>query len=94
MTKVDLVINLHERHPEFSRALAGHAIDALLDVLKSRLGRRERVLITNFGSFEVLERRARRGRNPATGDIIRIQPRRTVVFRSARRLEDGLANFG
>lgn len=91
MTKVDLVKALHERRPELNRVQAGETIDRILDVLKSRIATGERVLITNFGSFEVVARRERRARNPATGDIIRIQPRRTVVFRSARRLEDDLA---
>ena len=87
MTKAGLVQALHEQQSSLTKTEATRAIETILDVLKESIIRKERVLITNFGSFEVLARAERRGRNPATGEIIQIRPRRTVVFRAAQKLE-------
>ena len=90
MTKAGLVRVLYERHGALTKSEASQVVDRILRIMKDRVLQGERILITNFGSFEVLARRTRRGRNPATGEIISIRPRRTIVFRSARKLERAL----
>jgi len=90
MTKAGLVRILQESGGSLTKAEASDAVDSILDILKKKMAAGERILITNVGCFEVLDRKERRGRNPATGDIIRIRPRRTVVFRTARKLEERL----
>jgi nucleoid DNA-binding protein len=94
MTKAGLIHDLYEQHGALTRTEAGVAIEAILDIMKSRVARGQRILVTNFGSFEVLARKVRRGRNPVTGEIIAICPRRTLVFRTARRLEEALNGNG
>ena len=86
MTKAALVKQVHV-DAAVSKTEASRAVETILGLMKRTLGGGERILVTNFGSFEVLDRRERRGRNPATGEIIPIRPRRTVVFRSAQKLE-------
>ena len=88
MTKASLVRILQERGGNLTKAEASEAVDSIIEIMKRRMAQGERILITNVGCFEVLDRKERRGRNPATGDIIRIRPRRTVVFRTARKLEE------
>ena len=90
MTKAGLVRILLEQQSGFTRTQAARTVDTLLAVMKERILRGDRILITNFGSFEVMSRKRRRGRNPITGEIITILPRRTLVFRSAKKLEEQL----
>jgi integration host factor subunit alpha len=63
-------------------------IETLLELIKSRLSSGEDVLISGFGKFCVKEKRERRGRNPATGEAITLEPRKIVTFRCSRQLRD------
>ena len=90
MTKADLVSMVYEQNGTDTRVEASQTVDHILAVMKDHLAKGNRLLVTNFGSFEVLDRRRRRGRNPVTGEIISIQPRRTLVFRCSRKLEKQL----
>jgi integration host factor subunit alpha len=63
-------------------------IETLLELIKSELSSGKDVLISGFGKFCVKEKRERRGRNPATGESIMLEPRRVVTFRCSRQLRD------
>ena len=63
-------------------------IETLLEIIKSTLESGEDVLISRFGKFCVKEKRERRGRNPATGKDMMLEPRRVVTFRCSRQLRD------
>ena len=63
-------------------------IETLLEILKSTLESGEDVLISRFGKFCVKEKHERRGRNPATGKDMMLEPRRVVTFRCSRQLRD------
>ncbi len=63
-------------------------VEALLEIIKSTLASGEDVLISNFGKFCVKEKRERRGRNPATGDDLMLEPRKVVTFRCSGKLRD------
>jgi nucleoid DNA-binding protein len=71
-------------------AAALQRVEALLAALKPRLARGERVMITNFGTFEVVERRPRRGIDPTTGERIVIPAHRSIVFHPAPRLRQAV----
>ena len=90
MTKADLVRAVYEQHGALTKSEARAAVESILEITKKRLLGGQRILITNFGNFAVMERRKRRGRSPITGEIISIRPRRTLVFRPARKLDDRL----
>jgi len=51
-----------------------------LEIIKSRLEAGENVLISGFGKFAIKDKRARRGRNPHTGEDLILEPRRVVTF--------------
>ena len=59
---------------------AEKAFQSLMKGIKGALKKSERVTISGFGSFEIKKRRARTGRNPRTGESIRIPAKRRVKF--------------
>ncbi len=73
---------------------AGRAIDALFStdggVIAKALRKGNRVQITGFGTFETKNRKARTGRNPRTGETIRIKATRTPGFRAGKGLKDAV----
>ncbi len=90
MTKADLAECVYTRHGDLTKSQAAHLVDIVLDRMKRRLAKREKVLVSNFGSFRVISARARRGRNPATGEPIEIPSRDSLVFRPAPAFIDRL----
>ncbi len=68
---------------------AKDAVNALFSVIKQALGKNDRVGISGFGTFSVRARKARMGRNPRTGQPIKISAKRVVKFKPANEiLED------
>jgi integration host factor subunit alpha len=61
-------------------------VEALIEIIKSKLAAGEDVLISGFGKFCVKEKRERRGRNPATGEDMMLAPRRVATFKCSGRL--------
>jgi integration host factor subunit alpha len=61
-------------------------VETLLEIVKKTLESGDDVLISNFGKFCVKEKGERRGRNPATGKDMILEPRRVVTFRSSGKL--------
>ncbi len=82
MNKQDLVEALSERL-EKSQKEASETIDALVDEIKKALAKGEAIRISGFGAFEQSMRKARLGRNPRTGEPVRISATRVVRFRPA-----------
>lgn len=63
------------------------AVEAVLSVISAALGRKEEVIFVGFGRFKLSERAARDGRNPKTGEKIRIPARTIVRFTSSKELQ-------
>jgi integration host factor subunit alpha len=89
MTKADIVANVYEK-VGFSKKEAVRVVEALFDIVKDALERGEKVKISGFGNFVVRNKRARRGRNPQTGDDIEISPRKILSFRPSQVLKNEL----
>ncbi len=77
-----------------TKADSGKAIDALFDtdtgVIAKALKKGNRVQITGFGTFETKKRKARTGRNPRTGETIKIAATKTPGFRAGKGLKDAV----
>jgi len=86
MTKTDLVEVIYHRHGGISRRESQEIVDQLLARIKRELRQARRVQITGFGSFEVVRRESRKGRNPKTGETIQIGPKQSLIFRPSRSL--------
>jgi len=63
-------------------------IETLLEIIKNTLASGEDVMISGFGKFCVKEKAERKGRNPATGEDMMLEPRKVVTFKSSGRLKD------
>ncbi len=66
---------------------AGEAVEAVLEAIVEALKSGEEVRLVGFGTFRVVEMKAREGRNPQTGEKIKIPARKVVKFRPGRALE-------
>lgn len=93
MNKSELVQNLATK-TDMTKADAQRAVDALFDadsgIISKTLKRGKKVQVTGFGTFETRKRKARMGRNPQTGEKIRIAPSTAVSFRAGKGLKDAV----
>lgn len=64
------------------------AIDAFISVVEDTLSKKEKVVLVGFGTFEVKERAARKGRNPQTKEEITIPASKAPVFKAGKALKD------
>ena len=72
------------------KAAAGRALKSLLDSVARSLKAGERVSLAGFGAFSVARRAARTGRDPRTGESVRIKARKAPRFTAARDLKDAV----
>ena len=79
MNKADLVDRISAASG-ISKTSASEAIDSLVSGITGALKKGERVTLVGFGTFAVSQRRARNGRNPQTGSVIKIAARRVAKF--------------
>ncbi len=93
MNKTELTEAL-AKATDMTKADAQRALDALFDtdngVISKTLKRGKKVQITGFGTFETRQRKARMGRNPQTGEKIRIAASKAVSFRAGKGLKDSV----
>jgi len=88
LTKRDIARAIHEAEPELSISEAVSVVDVVFTAVKDRLAAGEKVMVTNFGTFEVVERAPRQGINPATGGGLVIEGHRAIAFRPSPSLQD------
>ena len=72
----------------YTKNKASEMVETLLEIMKKALESGDDVMISNFGKFCVKEKRARRGRNPETGEEMILRPRKVVTFRWAGKLRE------
>ncbi len=75
---------------ELSKVDAGRALEAFLDIVTKSLRKKKPVVIVGFGSFDVQKRKARTGRNPHTGEPIKIKASVAPKFRPGKSLKDAV----
>ena len=89
MTKADIVEQIYER-VGFSKKESAELVEQIFDIIKETLAEGEKVKISGFGNFVVREKNARKGRNPQTGEEIRLAARRVLTFKPSNVLKDEL----
>jgi DNA-binding protein HU-beta len=72
------------------KAEAERAVDAVFDTITKTMSRGEEVAISGFGTFRVVKRAAREGRNPKTGEKIQIAASTKPKFRAAKMLKEAV----
>jgi DNA-binding protein HU-beta len=74
-----------------SKKEAQTAVRATLDVISDVLRKNDRVVLPGFGTFGCSNRKARTGRNPSTGEMIKIPARRVARFKAGSKLRESIA---
>jgi len=86
MTKRGIVEELLARDRGFSHRESETIVNAMFDAMANSLARGDRIEIRGFGSFGVKQRRARQGRNPKTGEVVKVDAKRIPFFRAGKEL--------
>ena len=89
MTKAELVAKLAQ-DVEISKKKANAAVDAALASIKQAVRAGESVSFIGFGSFKMVERAAREGRDPRTGKTLKIPAKKTVKFSAGKAFKEML----
>lgn len=86
MTKADIIEKVYQKIG-FSKKEASELVEMVFSELKDVLCNGEKIKISGFGNFVVREKKERVGRNPQTGDQIKISARRVLTFRPSQVLK-------
>ncbi len=89
MNRAEL-IELISNKAEVTKATAERALGAVIDAITGSLKKDEPVVLVNFGTFVVRQRAARKGRNPQTGQEIKIKAAKVVGFKAGKALKDAV----
>lgn len=89
MNKSELIDSIAES-AEMTKADAGRAVDAVVAVITKALKKGDSVTLVGFGTFEVRKRGARTGRNPRTGEEIKIKASKNPAFKAGKALKDAV----
>ena len=85
LTKIQIV-ELIQNHLGLPKNKSTEIVETLLEIVKNTLASGEDVLISGFGKFCVKEKKERKGRNPATGEDMMLEPRKVVAFKCSGKL--------
>lgn len=85
LTKDDIV-EAFAKETGFPKNQSTEIVETLLELIKKTLESGDDVLVSGFGKFRVREKKARKGRNPATGENMILDPRRVVTFHCSGKL--------
>jgi len=90
MTKAQLVEKM-AKDAGVSKTAANKALDSFLSSVKKGLKKKEgKVTLVGFGTFSKVRRKARKGRNPRTGEAIKIKASNTVTFKPGKALKSAV----
>ena len=89
MTKADIVEHIYER-VGFSKKESAELVEKVFEIIKETLAEGEKVKISGFGNFVVREKNARKGRNPQTGEEIKIKAKNVPKFVAGKALKDAV----
>ncbi|MEW6056760.1 MAG: integration host factor subunit alpha [Bdellovibrionota bacterium] len=85
MTKADIIEAIYQKIG-YSKKDAADLVELIFDTIKDTLAKGEKIKISGFGNFVVRDKKARTGRNPQTGEAIKISQRRVLTFKPSQVL--------
>lgn len=88
MTRSDLIAKIAELHPQLLTKDAEFAVKVILESLSTALARGDRAEIRGFGSFSLNYRPPRQGRNPKTGDKVKVPSKYVPHFKAGKELRE------
>jgi DNA-binding protein HU-beta len=89
LNKMELISSVAEQ-TSISRAKATEVIDAIFEAIEGALKRNEEVRLVGFGTFATAVRKEGTGRNPRTGEAMKIAASTTVRFKAGKALKDAV----
>jgi DNA-binding protein HU-beta len=89
VNKMDLIAAVAES-TELPKAKAAEVVDAVFGAIEGALKKEEEVRLVGFGSFATAKRKASTGRNPRTGEEIKIPESNSVRFKAGKALKDSV----
>jgi len=89
MTRAELVVSVADK-AGLDRKRADKAVAAVFDTIKQALVEGDKVQMIGFGTFEIRDRSARKGRNPRTGEEIDIAASKLPSFKAGKALKDAV----
>ena len=90
MTKAELIDKM-AGDAGISKAAANKALNSFIDSVTKTLKKKDgKVVLVGFGTFSKGQRKARKGRNPRTGEPIKIKASKTVKFKAGKKLKDAV----
>lgn len=85
MNKTELIAEMAKKGG-ITKTDAAKALNAYVDVVKEQLAKGERISLVGFGTFSVVERKERVGRNPKSGKVVKIAAKKVAKFRPGTNL--------
>ena len=89
MNKMDLIAAVADA-TELPKAKSAEVVDAVFAAIEGALKKQEEVRLVGFGSFATAKRKASKGRNPRTGEEIKIEASTSVRFKAGKALKDAV----
>ncbi|MFZ0131437.1 MAG: HU family DNA-binding protein [Desulfobacterales bacterium] len=90
MTKAELIEKMAQE-ADISKVAAGKALDSFVDGVTKTLKKKDgKVTLVGFGTFQKSRRKARKGRNPQTGEMLKIKARNVVKFKPGKKLREAV----
>jgi len=89
MTKAELLAKI-AKDATISKASAGKALSSFTENVTATLKKGGKITLTGFGTFSVVQRKARKGRNPQTGKDIKIPATKVAKFKAGKNLKDSV----
>lgn len=90
MNKADMIDQV-AAHTGWQKSEATKALEAVIECIEGSLKSGEEVALKGFGTFKVSKRKARDGRNPATGEAVKIAAKNVMSFKPHKTLKDMIA---
>jgi integration host factor subunit beta len=90
MTKSELIQKLAERNPHLYLRDIEKIVETIFDEITAALAKGDRVELRGFGAFSVKERESRTGRNPRTGETVKVNAKRLPFFKTGKGLRERL----
>ena len=88
MTKTELIDKIHSKTENLTKRQTEQVVDTLLESIKDALAEGDKVEIRGFGNFRVRKRDARKARNPRTGKVVEVPPKKVPFFKAGKGLKE------
>lgn len=89
MTKQQLIDAMAAKSG-LTKADSARALEAFMSAVTETLKKGDKIALTGFGTFGVSKRAAREGRNPRTGEVVKIAARNSVSFKAGSKLKESI----